>query len=106
MPTGSRPAGRSPLRRTVPLTRWRQEAFRGGQPVAAPTNSGEVARLLEDPTAFVWLDIPSPGEADVAWLQETLGMHPLAVEDSGHPTNAGGSRPMARVPTDSWSCTQ
>jgi magnesium transporter len=33
---------------------------------------------------FLWLDVRSPREADLAVLQETFDLHPLAVEDSLH----------------------
>jgi magnesium transporter len=33
---------------------------------------------------FVWLDVRSPTEADLALLAEIFGLHPLAVEDSLH----------------------
>ena len=70
------------VRTTAPLTRWTCEAFRGGQPAPAPTHTGELARLLDDQTAFVWLDIAAPTAGDMDWAQRTLGIHPLAIDDA------------------------
>lgn len=43
--------------------------------------SDEVAQLLQDPDWNLWIDINTPGNADVRFLRETMRFHPLAVED-------------------------
>ncbi len=35
----------------------------------------------EAPEALVWIDVTDPGEAEAAYLRDTLHLHPLAVED-------------------------
>src|SRR5687767_12398796 len=48
------------------------------EPLARET----VERMLGE--GFFWLDLRSPSADDLALLQEALGLHPLAVEDSLH----------------------
>lgn len=45
--------------------------------VTAPVPADEMA-----PTSFAWLDIVAPAEEDAKFLRETLGFHPLPVEDA------------------------
>ena len=41
-----------------------------------------ISQHLETPETVVWLDLESPGEAEVALLQREFGFHPLAIEDA------------------------
>ena len=41
----------------------------------------EVAALLAQPDALVWVDIPECSDEAVALLTDVLGCHPLAVRD-------------------------
>ncbi|RNE62285.1 magnesium transporter CorA family protein [Cryobacterium tepidiphilum] len=45
----------------------------------------EVAELLADKAALVWVDFDSPSVDELRVLEEELGLHPLAVEDAMHP---------------------
>ena len=43
----------------------------------------KAAQSPTDTTApLVWIDVAAPGEAEAVFLRDTLGFHPLAVEDS------------------------
>jgi len=43
--------------------------------------TGELAAILADPAARVWVDISAPSHAEVAVVAELLHLHPLIVED-------------------------
>jgi magnesium transporter len=54
---------------------------RDGRAADAPTDPRELAALLADPTARVWVDIESPNDAEYAMLSAGFQFHPLAIED-------------------------
>ena len=39
------------------------------------------ADLRPEEHSFVWVDVAEPSDEDVAWLRDTFGFHPLALED-------------------------
>jgi magnesium transporter len=42
----------------------------------------DISDLIERPDKFVWVDLTSPNEADIAMLREEFDFHPLAIEDA------------------------
>ncbi|ANZ43592.1 magnesium transporter [Lentzea guizhouensis] len=56
--------------------------YRNGELVHQDFPAADVAHLLEDHSAVVWLDLCSPSEADIALLRDDLGLHDLAIEDA------------------------
>jgi magnesium transporter len=79
---------------------------------ATPTCSlyqvGQTPRRLEDldaisdhlqqPDAFVWLDVVAPRADDLARIQAEFGLHPLAIEDAVK----AHQRPKIEAYNDSW----
>lgn len=45
------------------------------------TGVQEIGERLHDTTQLVWLDIDTPSAADIELLRDTVGIHPLAIED-------------------------
>jgi magnesium transporter len=56
--------------------------YRNGELVDENFPSTDVARLVEDHSAVVWLDLCAPTETDIALLHDELGLHELAIEDA------------------------
>jgi magnesium transporter len=55
-------------------------AVRGGKATES-TSLDDLPRLLRDKQAIVWIDLTGPSPDEVAAVAETLGLHPLIVED-------------------------
>lgn len=60
----------------------RTRLYRNGELVDQDFPPADVARLLEDPSSVVWLDLCAPTESDIALLRDDLGLHDLAIEDA------------------------
>jgi magnesium transporter len=58
--------------------------YRDGVLVAEDFPVEEISDHLGEPGCAVWADFVSPTEADLATIQEELGLHRLAVEDATH----------------------
>jgi magnesium transporter len=58
-------------------------AFAGGVHGVAGVGLDAAAALIRDADSegLVWVDVVNPGEPEGAYLRESLGFHPLAVED-------------------------
>ncbi|MBD8702425.1 magnesium transporter CorA family protein [Frigoribacterium sp. CFBP 13712] len=82
--TDTRPA-RTSSSSTATVTR----AYRGGELIAHGFPLAEVSDHLEDADCIVWVDFTDPSPADLAELEDELGLHELAVEDALH----DGQRP-------------
>lgn len=63
----------------------RTRLYRKGALVRENFPVTEVAQLLADDTALVWVDLEGPTREQLRLLEEELGLHPLAVEDALHP---------------------
>lgn len=59
----------------------RTRLYRNGVLEAEYISVAEVSEHLRDPSATVWLDLCAPSEPELAAIGETLGLHPLALED-------------------------
>ncbi|ONI74797.1 magnesium transporter [Actinosynnema sp. ALI-1.44] len=56
--------------------------YRDGRLEAENFPPDRLAANLADPSTVVWVDLAAPSEDDLAELSESLGLHPLAVEDA------------------------
>jgi hypothetical protein len=45
-------------------------------------NPSDISELLKQPDTFVWLDLQSPQDDDIALLREEFHFHPLSIEDA------------------------
>lgn len=72
--------------------------FRAGEVQHAPFSLDLARAVLDDPQAFVWLDLVGPAEADLEALREPFGLHPLAIEDAV----AGRQRVKVEPYNDFW----
>jgi magnesium transporter len=85
-----RPEGAAPQRPPVPPSASLVEfgAYVRGRRVDAADIPEALAlvrehnRDLDEPEAFVWVGLHEPGAAEVEWLAEVFGLHPLSVEDA------------------------
>jgi magnesium transporter len=62
------------------------------------TSLDRISDVLEEPGAFVWLDIVAPKPEDFILIQTEFAMHPLAIEDAIH----SHQRPKIEAYGDSW----
>jgi magnesium transporter len=62
------------------------------------TSLDRISDVLEEPGAFVWLDIVAPKPEDFVLIQTEFAMHPLAIEDAIH----SHQRPKIEAYGDSW----
>ncbi|ADG87213.1 magnesium transporter CorA family protein [Thermobispora bispora] len=60
----------------------RSRLYRNGALAAEGFPAAEVAGLIRDPSAVVWLDLCAPGREELEALGAELGVHELAVEDA------------------------
>jgi magnesium transporter len=60
----------------------RSRVYRDGTLEAENFPPDRLAANLADPGTVVWLDLVAPSTDDLAQLTESLGLHPLAVQDS------------------------
>jgi len=58
--------------------------YRNGRRVAEPLPLERAVEVSREPGAFVWVDLPHPHEDVLESLQNSFGLHPLAVEDAVH----------------------
>jgi magnesium transporter len=56
--------------------------YRAGKLVKTDFPVAEISDYLDEPDATVWADFSAPTEADLATIEEELGLHHLAVEDA------------------------
>ncbi|MBI4491492.1 MAG: magnesium/cobalt transporter CorA [Chloroflexi bacterium] len=54
--------------------------YRGGS-LRADVAPEQLASLLADPSALVWVDLQDPDAAELGLLERVFGFHPLAIED-------------------------
>jgi magnesium transporter len=64
--------------------RWDVAAYHARRGFLTGLGVGDLAALLADGEAHVWLDIVGPTESDATALRDTFGFHPLAIEDVLH----------------------
>jgi magnesium transporter len=67
--------------------------YRAGLRDDGPVDLAQAREALGEPGAFVWLDAVDPDRTDLDDIAETLGLHPVTVEDALH----GGQRPKAEI---------
>ena len=83
---------------TGPSSRGQCLIYADGKPGRPLSALAQISNILEDPKAFVWLDIIDPGPQDFALIAEEFALHPLAVEDAVR----AHERPKIEAYGDSW----